>query len=64
MSQAAIDRAHTNPEVGKLWERYAACCDYVTLADLPEARDMFPGFALVTADQRSGAVAAHDPPRA
>jgi len=49
VSQAAIDAAHTNPEVGKLWGRYAACCDYVTLADLPEARDMFPGFDLVTA---------------
>jgi hypothetical protein len=30
-----------------LWERYAACCDYVTLGDLAEAREMFPGFALV-----------------
>jgi len=47
-SQAAIDAAHTDPEVGRLWERYAACCDYVTLSDLPEARAMFPGFELVT----------------
>ena len=44
VSQAAIDSAHSNPEVGKLWARYAACCDYVTLADMPEAREMFPGF--------------------
>ena len=48
VSQAAIDAAHRNPEVGKLWARYAVCCDYVTLADLPEARAMFPGFTLVT----------------
>lgn len=48
VSQAAIDGAHSNPEVGKLWARYAACCDYVTLADLAEAREMFPGFELVT----------------
>jgi hypothetical protein len=47
-SQAAIDAAHHNPAVGKLWSRYSACCDYVTLADLPEAREMFPGFELVT----------------
>ncbi|MFO1323381.1 MAG: hypothetical protein U1F15_04885 [Burkholderiales bacterium] len=47
VSQAAIDAAHANPEVGRLWERYAACCDYVTLADLPEARAMFPDFELV-----------------
>jgi len=47
VSQDAIDAAHRNPEVGKLWDRYAACCDYVTLGDLPEARERFPGFALV-----------------
>ena len=47
VSQAAIDAAHANPEVGKLWQRYAACCDYVTLADLAEAGEMFPGFELV-----------------
>lgn len=46
-SPAAIDAAHGNPAVLALWERYAACCDYVTLADLPEARALFPGFAPV-----------------
>jgi hypothetical protein len=46
-SQAAIDAAHTNAAVLALWERYAACCDYVTLNDLGEAREMFPGFDLV-----------------
>jgi hypothetical protein len=47
VSQAAIDSAHTNKAVLALWERYAACCDYVTLSDLPEAKSMFPGFGLV-----------------
>ena len=47
-SPAAIDAAHHDPEVGRLWQRYAACCDYVTLGDLAEAREMFPGFELVT----------------
>jgi hypothetical protein len=46
-SHAAIAAAHANPEVGKLWTRYSACCDYVTLADLAEAKAMFPEFALV-----------------
>ena len=46
-SQAAIDAAHTNPAVLALWQRYAACCDYVTLNDLAEASTMFPGFARV-----------------
>lgn len=44
MSHAAIDAAHVNPEVARLWARYAACCDYVSLSDLPEARAMFPEF--------------------
>ena len=26
------ERAHNNPEVMKLWQRYAAACDYVPLA--------------------------------
>ena len=47
VSQAAIDAAHANPEVGKLWQRYAACCDYETLADLAESRAMFPDFEYV-----------------
>ena len=46
-SQAAIDAAHRNAEVGRLWARYEQCCDYVTLADLTEAREMFPSFSLV-----------------
>ena len=47
VSQAAIDSAHGNPAVLALWQRYAACCDYITLGDLTEAKTMFPGFALV-----------------
>lgn len=47
-SEAAIDAAHANPEVLKLWERYAACCEPITLSDLAEARQMFPAFERVT----------------
>ena len=46
-SQAAIDAAHANPRVLALWRRYAACCDYVTLSDLAEAKALFPGFGPV-----------------
>jgi hypothetical protein len=38
------ERAHTNPAVIKLWERYAAACDYVPLVSLPEASNMFASF--------------------
>ena len=46
-SQAAIDSAHGNPAVLALWQRYEACCDYITLGDLTGATTMFPEFALV-----------------
>src|ERR1700678_1393244 len=37
-------RAHSNPVVLKLWARYAAPCDIVPLASLPEASTMFASF--------------------
>jgi len=39
-----MGRAHSNPVVLKLWERYAAACDYVPLATLPESSNMFASF--------------------
>lgn len=38
------ERAHTNPVVLKLWERYAAACDFVPLASLPESSTLFASF--------------------
>jgi hypothetical protein len=43
-AEGAIERAHTNPAVMKLWERYAAACDIVPLSSLPEASNMFASF--------------------
>jgi quinol monooxygenase YgiN len=40
----AMERAHANPAVLKLWERYALVCDYVPLASLAEASQRFAGF--------------------
>ena len=39
-----VERAHSNPEVLKLWERYGAACDIVPLATLPEVSTMFASF--------------------
>ncbi len=39
-----IERAHTNPVVMKLWERYAAACDYAPLATLAESSTQFASF--------------------
>jgi quinol monooxygenase YgiN len=46
-SQAAIEAAHSNPEVHKLWARFEAVCEYVPVNSLPEAAQMFPGFVPV-----------------
>jgi hypothetical protein len=43
-SQAAIDSAHRNPEVAKMWGRYAEACEYVPLKSLKEASDLFASF--------------------
>jgi quinol monooxygenase YgiN len=47
MSREAIEAAHTNPAVLAMWERYSEVCDYVPLASLPEAAEMFAEFSPV-----------------
>jgi hypothetical protein len=39
--QDAIGRAHQYPPVLELWDRIRPLCDYATLADIPEARNIF-----------------------
>ncbi len=46
-SHDAISKAHEHPEVLSMWERFARCCDYGTLAGLPNADIIFPEFQLV-----------------
>ena len=43
-SQAAIDAAHTNPEVLKMWERYGEVCEYAPLVTVKECSAMFAMF--------------------
>ena len=38
------ERAHSNPVVRKLWERYADACEFVPLSSLSEASTMFASF--------------------
>lgn len=40
----AIAKAHEHPEVQAMWGRYAAACDYIPLAELAEAKDLFAAF--------------------
>jgi hypothetical protein len=45
ISHEAIEAAHTNPTVGRMWERYSKVCDYVPIAEVPEASQLFSPFA-------------------
>ena len=40
----AIEKAHSNPAVHKLWAEYAQVCDYVPLNVLSDFNDMFAQF--------------------
>jgi hypothetical protein len=41
----AVEKAHSNPVVLKLWERYAAACEIVPLNQLAESSTMFASFS-------------------
>jgi quinol monooxygenase YgiN len=43
-SHEAIDAAHKNPKVRRMWEKFFAVCDCVTLKTLAEAEEMFAAF--------------------
>jgi len=47
LSAEAIQKAHQNPEVHKLWAEYAEVCDYVPLNTVPEASNLFADFTAV-----------------
>ena len=44
LSDEAIQKAHSNPEVQKMWGEYAAVCDYVPVGSLAEAGNLFSSF--------------------
>ena len=43
-SPEAIDQAHSNPAVMALWDQFATACEYVPIATVPEAGQMFSEF--------------------
>jgi len=45
-----VERAHSNPVVRKLWERYAAVCEIVPLNQLAESSTMFASFTPIDLD--------------
>ncbi len=43
-SNEAIESAHHNPEVQKMWLEYAAVCEYVPIAEVAESTQLFSNF--------------------
>ena len=43
-SKAAIEKAHENTEVLKMWEEYAAVCDYEIPSNIAEFGNLFSEF--------------------
>lgn len=44
-SAAAIEAAHTNPEVHRMWAAFGAACDIVRFSPLAEAQSLFAEFS-------------------
>lgn len=43
-SNEAIENAHSNPEVQKMWIEYSDVCEYVPVASVKEISDLFSNF--------------------
>ena len=43
-SAEAIQTAHNHPVVLKMWEAYGQVCDYIPIAQVPEASQLFSEF--------------------
>ncbi len=53
-SRQAMDAAHGNPAVLDMWARFEACCEYVPVADVEEARQLFSPFTPLDDDPCPG----------
>ena len=49
-SQEAINAAHGHAEVQAMWKQYGEVCDYIPVAELPEAAQLFASFTPVPVD--------------
>lgn len=45
ISPEAIQSAHKNKRVLEMWQEYETVCEYVPISTVPEARELFSGFA-------------------
>lgn len=43
-SKEALESAHTNPDILKMWGEYEKVCEYTPLSELPESSQVFAEF--------------------
>ena len=43
-SKEAIELAHSNPVVQKMWTEYSEVCEYIPISDLEESSNLFSEF--------------------
>ncbi|MBC7889554.1 MAG: hypothetical protein H7Z13_16875 [Ferruginibacter sp.] len=43
-SKSAIQQAHTNPEILKMWGKYAEVCDFIPVGQVAETAQLFSEF--------------------
>jgi hypothetical protein len=53
VSAEAIESAHINAAVLKMWDQYTPVCDYVPVAEVPEAAKMFSEFTPIIGVRRN-----------
>jgi hypothetical protein len=54
LSPEAIQQAHRNEEVHKMWAEFAEVCDYIPLSELTETKGLFAEFTPVGFDNQLG----------
>jgi hypothetical protein len=47
-SKEAINSAHTNPAVLKMWEDYSKVCEYLPVGNLSESAELFSEFTAIS----------------
>lgn len=50
-SKKATDDAHNDPAVQAMWQKFSEACDFDTIGNLPEAKQLFSGFEAVNLDR-------------
>lgn len=45
LSEEAIEKAHSNAAVQKMWAEFAEVCEYIPVGNVPEASQLFSEFS-------------------